>query len=115
MVYDIKTFFGMWFTQCWRIVFGNKKSWSGIPGGEGAKVVVVTQKKNWKCLGRKAESEKKERGKATERGYGLRLHEETGREIRLGHSQETGKIRSLGLLAELRWGEAAQMKEPRHE
>lgn len=114
MVYDIKTFFGIWFTQCCHVVFVNQESWTSTCGGEGAKVVVVKQK-NWKCPGRKAVWEKKRKRKprkqATVWDYTGRLSWRFG----LGHGQETGKTGSLGLLAELRQGEAAQMKEPRDQ
>lgn len=83
MVYDIKTFFGIWLTQCCHVVFVNQESWTSTCGGEGAKVVVVKQKKDWKCPGRKAVWEK-EKEKTKEAGYSLRLHEETELDIRVG-------------------------------
>jgi len=73
MVYDIKPFFGMWFTQCWHIESVNQESWTGTCGWEGAEVVVVKQG-NWKCLGRQAESGIKER-----ETQGKRLQSETTR------------------------------------
>lgn len=80
MVYDIKTFFGIWFTQCCHVVFVNQESWTSTCGGEGAKVVVVKQK-NWKCPGRKAVWEKRER-----ENQGSRLESEITRRDWAGDS-----------------------------
>lgn len=82
-------------SQCWYIVFGNKESWTSTHGGEGAKVVVVKQKKNWKCLGRKAEFGKRER-ENHRKVYSLRLHEETRLEIRVGTQPRAGQDREPG-------------------